>query len=605
MWRTALLVSVVCLGCSSTIRGRSEPGRVAINREDASSKSHRRATSGPGLPAYITIADKRFHEPSGDGALDAGEEGGLVVTLANTGLGPGHISVRLTPLGSVEGLRIDRYIAAGVLEVGDSLALRVPIHAQDNTPDSRIQIRVEILDGQRIAVSPFTLQFETRRHVPPEFRLVVRDVDDGRFFPGNLPDGLLRAGELVKVVANVQNLGGLAEGVVVELVPRGQVQIYRSLQEEDIASGLSFQIGDMETGQEEDVPFYFATPPVLSSGSVEIGCRLIEETGKYSTEETLTFEIGKNLKAQEVLAIQRVVQVNEGFPLVVSSAIDIEEVPGSSKTRLESGIAIIFGVEEYKYTFNAEYKSRDATFFYKYCREVLGIPEQRILLRMDTDATKAEFDWVFEPKTTENHGWLKSRLRDKQEASATDVFVYLAGHGFPDLATGQPYLIPHDVRPEQATNGVALADIYRTLSEFDVRSVTVFVEACFSGATGYEKRGEDRLLALNMNPIFPTVEQPLIGSETVVFAATSGKTPSSNRDDLKHGVFTYFILKGLGGAADLNGDEAVTVAELFRYVEKQVPRKALEPPLDREQVPQLLPGIDQLGRRGERILVQY
>ena len=108
-----------------------------------------------------------------------------------------------------------------------------------------------------------------------------------------------------------------------------------------------------------------------------------------------------------------------------------------------------------------------------------------------------------------------------------------------------------------------------------------------------------------MNPVFPVIEQPMIGPNMVVFAATSGKKPSNNRDDLKHGIFTYFVLKGLGGIADGNGDHAVSVEELFRYVEREVPRKAYEPPLDREQVPQILPSVERLGKRGRRVLVRY
>ena len=83
----------------------------------------------------------------------------------------------------------------------------------------------------------------------------------------------------------------------------------------------------------------------------------------------------------------------------------------------------------------------------------------------------------------------------------------------------------------------------------------------------------------------------------VVYTATSGDKPSSNRDDLKHGIFTYFVLKGLGGHADGDGDRAVTVEELYRYLAEEVPAKALEPPLDREQVPEIRPPVDRLGDR--------
>ena len=261
---------------------------------------------------------------------------------------------------------------------------------------------------------------------------------------------------------------------------------------------------------------------------------------------------------------------------------------------------VIIGIERYKHAPAATWKLRDATAFYQYSRDVLGIPEDRIMLRTDEDATKAEFDYIFEP----GEGWLKKRLRDPAVAAEAGLFIYLAGHGFPDLATGRPYLIPHDVRPEQATNGISLHDLYQTLNDLRTRSVTIFVESCFSGMTGYHS-GPPQLLAMNTNPVAPVMERPLVGRAMVVYTATSGDKPSSNRDDLKHGIFTYFVLKGLGGQADGDGDRAVTVEELYHYLAKEVPAKALEPPLDREQVPEIRPPVDRLGDRGRRILVQY
>ncbi|HNC45236.1 MAG TPA: hypothetical protein PLU80_13800, partial [Acidobacteriota bacterium] len=42
-----------------------------------------------------------------------------------------------------------------------------------------------------------------------------------------------------------------------------------------------------------------------------------------------------------------------------------------------------------------------------------------------------------------------------------------------------------------------------------------------------------------------------------------------------HGVFTYFLLKGLKGAADVDRDNLVTAGEIFEYVRGEVP-KAVE-----------------------------
>lgn len=111
----------------------------------------------------------------------------------------------------------------------------------------------------------------------------------------------------------------------------------------------------------------------------------------------LAFDIGQSVKTEEVLAVKAVEKRMEGISLVTPDLIDIEEIPQNSKTRLKHGIAIIFGIEQYKHTFAAVYKNRDAAIFFRYCRDVLSIPEERIVLRTDSDATKAEFDYIFEP----------------------------------------------------------------------------------------------------------------------------------------------------------------------------------------------------------------
>jgi uncharacterized caspase-like protein len=44
--------------------------------------------------------------------------------------------------------------------------------------------------------------------------------------------------------------------------------------------------------------------------------------------------------------------------------------------------------------------------------------------------------------------------------------------------------------------------------------------------------------------------------------------------DLGHGLFTYYLLEGLKGAADADGDRLVTVQELYAYVERQVVQRS-------------------------------
>jgi hypothetical protein len=552
------------------------------------------------LPSHLVLEDKSFEEPSGNRALDAEETGSLIVRVRNEGLGPAKLSVRLTPLAPMDHLQFSRTQEAGFLAVGESRRIAIPIGADSQVEDGTREIRVEVTDAYTRASIPFALAFDTRALVPPEFRVIVRSYDDGRFYAGNRPDGQVQAGEVVQVLANVQNTGGDAEGVTVDVSTTGgpDVRFWRDLKG---ATDSRFLLGRLGFGNNRDIGFYFYTIPVMDAPKVNLVLQVTEATQRYTASDTLSFEIGKSVTTDAVLNVAALPKANQDVALVQTDLVDVDAVPANSRKPLESGIAVVFGVEEYRYAFPAAYKARDATTFYRYCRSVLGIPEERIALRLDEQATKAEFDYIFGPR----EGWLRKHLRNPEEAARADVVVYLAGHGFPDLTNGSPYLIPSDVRPEQATNGVSLEALYQVLGSLGARTVTVFVESCFSGTSGYDKAGLGRPLALNMNPVLPIMEKLLIPPNMVVFAATSGRAPSSNRDDLKHGIFTYFLLKGFGGAADNDGDRRVTVAELFRYLEREVPRKALEPPLDREQLPELLPSPDQLGDRAQRVLVEY
>jgi uncharacterized caspase-like protein len=60
------------------------------------------------------------------------------------------------------------------------------------------------------------------------------------------------------------------------------------------------------------------------------------------------------------------------------------------------------------------------------------------------------------------------------------------------------------------------------------------------------------------------------GKGRVVLAASGPNESAQERADLGHGVFTYYLLEGLRGAADANGDGEVDVNEAYAYVSEQV-----------------------------------
>ena len=92
----------------------------------------------------------------------------------------------------------------------------------------------------------------------------------------------------------------------------------------------------------------------------------------------------------------------------------------------------------------------------------------------------------------------------------------------------------------------------------DAKSITVVIDACFSGADIYE----------NISPIVvkANTSQKSI-QDGLVFTSSSGDEVSSWYNEKNHGMFTYFFLKAIQNQnADTNKDGKLTAQELQNYI---------------------------------------
>jgi uncharacterized caspase-like protein len=147
----------------------------------------------------------------------------------------------------------------------------------------------------------------------------------------------------------------------------------------------------------------------------------------------------------------------------------------------------------------------------------------------------------------------------------SEVFVYYSGHGAPSTGESKnAYLVPSDTDPNFVSdaNAYRLSSFYEDLAALSAESVTVALDACFTGQSG---SGE--MMLRQASPLALSVENPLLGIDDATGFLASGPQQVANwYPEKKHGMFTYFFLKGLKGEADLNGDRAVTVKEMKRYL---------------------------------------
>lgn len=159
------------------------------------------------------------------------------------------------------------------------------------------------------------------------------------------------------------------------------------------------------------------------------------------------------------------------------------------------------------------------------------------------------------------------------KAKPEDVFVfYYAGHGTVDEVDGETfYLVPTDVTKiygdteQLKAKAISDEELKKNLTLVKAQKQVVLMDACHSGAA-----------VANMKVRAAASEEKAIvslaRSSGVVMLASSGtKQFATEFEELKHGTFTYSMLEGLDGKADLGGDGQITVNELKLYMDNRVP----------------------------------
>jgi hypothetical protein len=261
--------------------------------------------------------------------------------------------------------------------------------------------------------------------------------------------------------------------------------------------------------------------------------------------------------------------------------------PETSVAVKDHAYAIVVGVEEYRDLPKVDYAKRDAEMMKKYLTKAMGYREENVVMLLDDRVTRSQLAARFEK-------WLPKQVGDDPQA---EVFVYYGGHGAPDAATNQSFLVPYDGDPAfLETTAYPLNKLYKTLSDLSAKRITVVLDTCFSGAGGRS------VIAKGARPMLITVDSPLVASPNlVVLTASAGNQISSAFMEKRHGLFTYYFLKGIQGEADANRDGTVELQELDAYLKSHV--QAVARRLNVEQTPQLLPGSDLLGARAKTPLV--
>lgn len=313
---------------------------------------------------------------------------------------------------------------------------------------------------------------------------------------------------------------------------------------------------------------------ILDDRLAVLSCRFVLDGKTYESESVYTDEADRGY-ADVLRPLSELIAENTaGAPAEVTAPGDAPKSPAvvdpvdltipSTGVDDKHTFALIIGNEHYQGNIKGvPYAANDAQIFARYCKRTLGLPDANVKLL--TDATMGQMTNAIE------------ELKNKARAVKGDarIIFYYSGHGKPDDKDRQAYMVPVDASPYSNRTNYSLSELYRELSESEAQLVTVFLDACFSGAT----RNDDMLVAARAMRQVPREDTPQ--GNMVVFTAASDAETAYPAESKGHGVFTYALLEKLQST---QGN--VSLGQLADHISRTVTDMSLS--ANRPQTPKVL-----------------
>lgn len=198
--------------------------------------------------------------------------------------------------------------------------------------------------------------------------------------------------------------------------------------------------------------------------------------------------------------------------------------------------ALVIGVEKFQdVELPGEYIDDAAISFYKKLLESENWKEENVKLLLNENATKNDIK-------NSIINWL-----DEREGRNDVVLYYFTGHSWRIMLRerlqgmkGNTYSHPYDTSKNKITD----IELDSWLDKLESRNIAVILDTCYSG----------RMLSLRQ-----------LGRTVLAAGGKYFFCPVDGDDSLQNGIFTYHLIQGLDGVADINNNGWISAEELFRY----------------------------------------
>ena len=327
--------------------------------------------------------------------------------------------------------------------------------------------------------------------------------------------------------------------------------------EQNIKPGTFNLVGNVIDNEQTNPPYLFIDDEKID----------INEDGSFEYSMFALNDIDVTVLAVDKRGEQKEVIVKVLVEKVTQTVEKLQKLnPQKIKSKVKKDrLAVIIGIEKYVSIQNATYAKSDAEYFTEYAKRAFGIESKNIKTLIDDQA-----DFISSKKAL--FKWLRQRINKDQ----TEVLIFYSGHGLASLDDEELFLLTNDSDGDFIEDtALSRTSIIERIASFNPKTVTMFIDACYSGET--RDSNDDELLIASAKPVKLLEDDSKLPDNFNMFSASQISQASSStkkETGVKNGIFSYYLMKGLEGSADLNKDRRITNGELYEYLSINVPKIA-------------------------------
>ncbi|WP_173978137.1 caspase family protein, partial [Magnetospirillum sp. UT-4] len=188
----------------------------------------------------------------------------------------------------------------------------------------------------------------------------------------------------------------------------------------------------------------------------------------------------------------------------------------------------------------------------------LGVPKDRIKLLTGAEARKLDVEKALLT-------WLKPLVA----GGKSDVYVFFSGHGLASDDGRDLFLLPYDGdRSLLDRSAIRRKELVDAIVGAGAASATLFLDTCYSGGT---RSGET--LVASARPVLLAAKEEAVPANVTILTAAANDQLSSTLPATGHGLFSYYLMRGLEGEAS-GGGRSLTASDLLGYLSSRIPPEA-------------------------------